>query len=241
MKKVLLLLSISFFFYGAAAQNIKPVDEDNVYEPAEVLDSVYGITMYEKLNPQLGGDSSRNNQKGYALQGWAKDYYKSGNLLHKGFYEDGQLKMYKNYYDNGQMERFFKIIDFKRTSMDVFYDNGNIKAKTVFFDGDVMKSKDYYPNGQLEYEVEHAANLEYLLYRRAYAEDGTPQDIFELVKKKKKLYHQKLYHPNGQLQTEGSLVFNMYKFDYLREGSWKVYDDKGKLLRTDQYVHGEKL
>ena len=50
-------------------------------------------------------------KKVYAVNGWKEDHYSTGELLHKGYYIEGQLKVYKNFYPNGNIERNFKAID----------------------------------------------------------------------------------------------------------------------------------
>jgi antitoxin component YwqK of YwqJK toxin-antitoxin module len=216
-------------------------DAATKYAPEKVINPTYGIIMYEKMNPQIGGDSSRSTNKGYASQGWEEDYYISGALLHKGYYEDGQLRTYKNYYENGNVERSFKVIDFKRCSMEIFYSDGKPKSIIIYYNGNLMKATDYYPNGQIEYEIENEKNLDYIVYRRSYSEDGKPQEIFELTNEKKKLFYQKEYHDNGNIKTEGMLKFNPYKMDYMKDGSWKVYDENGKFARTEKFAYGERL
>jgi antitoxin component YwqK of YwqJK toxin-antitoxin module len=240
MKAIILSLLIFCFVSLANAQEGKDKD-GHKYAPAQVIDSVYGITMYDNMNPQIGGDSSRTNAKGYAAQGWIEDYYLDGKLLHKGFYEDGQLKMYKNYFPDGTIERSFKIIDFKKCTMNTYHPTGKLKVDIVYYDGGVLTSTDYYPNGTIEYQLENSKTLEYLIFRKSFNADGTPQEIFELVNEKKFLYFQKEYHPNGVVRTEGTLKYNPYKMDYMKDGAWKVFDDKGVLIATDKYAYGERL
>src|SRR4051812_15041222 len=103
MKKLLFLF---FFFFTAQlsfAQFFGQVPVPNKYDAAKVIDPDYGITMYEKLNFYTGGDSVRNDKKGYACQGWLEDVYETGTDIHKGFYEDGHLKVYKNFFPNGNV------------------------------------------------------------------------------------------------------------------------------------------
>ena len=105
----------------------------------------------------------------------------------------------------------------------------------------MLKATDYYQNGQIEYEIEHSKKMDYIIYRRSYLENGKPQEIFELINEKKKEYSQKEYHENGNLKSEGELKYNPYKFDYMKDGSWKIYDEKGKYIKTEKYAYGERL
>lgn len=241
MKKIILHIVFILSFKQAYPQVFGKADEPMKYAASRVLDPVYGITMYEALNPQIGGDSSRSNKKGYAVQGWEEDYYESGAILHKGYYEDGQLRAYKNYFENGNIERSFRVIDFKRCSMETYYSDGTIKSSTIYFNGSIYKATDYYHNGQIEYEIEYQKKLEFILFRRSYTEDGKPQEIFECTNEKKQTFYQKEYHENGNIRTEGSLKYNFYKFDYMKDGTWKLYDENGKFLKTEKYAYGERL
>ena len=68
--------------------------EDKKYTE-DIIDDVYGITIYEPLNMGLSPDSVRM-EKGYAVNNWKEDFYTNGQMLHRGYYIDGQLKVYKN-------------------------------------------------------------------------------------------------------------------------------------------------
>lgn len=210
------------------------------YTQKEVYDSTYGINIYEKLNANIGGDSVRNDKKGYACQGWVEDHYESGKLLHKGYYVDGTLRIYKNYYENGKLERSFKVNDLRRCTMVLHYPDSVLKSEIVYYNGQVQKEDDYYPNGKLEYSEESEKNMIYLVHRKSFQPDGTPESIFEVVDAKKKVYLKREYYPNGKLKEEGPMVFDKASIDYRKEGKWKVYDEKGKET-IEQYQGGELM
>ena len=77
---------------------VQSIAQSKSYAPEAVIDEKFGIQIYEPLNIMLGKDTIRNDENGYAANGFIEDFYTSGQLLHKGFYVDGQLKLYKNYY-----------------------------------------------------------------------------------------------------------------------------------------------
>ncbi len=103
----------------------------NTYDPKKVIDEKYGIVMYEKLNMMLGKDSIRNGATGYAANGFIEDYYTSGQLLHKGFYVDGQLKIYKNYYPNGKEEQVFRSMDEILAEMETLDEETNFILNSI--------------------------------------------------------------------------------------------------------------
>ena len=215
------------------------IPEDKKYNAKKIIDPTYGIIIYEKLNFGTGGDSVRNDHRGYAVQGDIVDYYTTGEILHQGYYEDGHLKIYKNFYPNGVVERSFQMTDYNKCSMKIYYDNGKLKSDISYYQGSAQFWKDYYPNGQIEYLEENAKSMEYLIQRKSFAEDGKPQEIFELVDKKKKLYSKKEYYENGNIKAEGPLMFNKNLWDYQKNGKWTVYDEKGK-ASTEDWVNGEE-
>ena len=209
------------------------------YTEAQMLDPEYGIVKYDKLNFLLGGDSVRNASKGYACQGWVEDHYSNGQLLHRGFYVDGQLTIYKNYYDNGQLEREFKATDLKRSTMKIYYKDGKQKANIEYYDNGPVMEQDYYPNGQVKYVEEHTRNMEYLIQMNSFAEDGKPQSLFQITDKKKKIFYKKEYSENGKIKEEGPMKFSSDMLDYVKDGVWKFYDDNGNLKNTDNFVNGQ--
>lgn len=209
------------------------------YLEKNILDPEYGINKYDKLNPMVGGDSVRNASKGYACQGWTEDYYSNGKLLHKGFYSEGQTKLYKNYYDNGQLERDFAVTDMKRSKMKIYFKDGKLKADIEYCDGNTIKEQDFYSSGQLKYSEEHSGNMEYLLQLNSYAENGKPQSLFEITDKKKKIFYKKEFSEKGVIKEEGPMRYSKDVLDYQKNGSWKFYDENGNLKSTDNFVNGQ--
>lgn len=240
MKKITFLLVFICFIKLSFAQGFGKEVPLTKYNAAKVVDPVYGITMYEKLNAKIGGDSVRHDRKGYACQEWVQDIYESGRVLHRGYYEDGQLKIYKNYYENGTVERSFKQLDFKRCNMQLFYPDGKLKSEITYYDGNPQIWTDYYPNGQIEYYEENTKDMECLVARKSYAENGKPQEIFELVDPKKKKYSKKEYDENGKLKAEGPMKYNASLIDYQRDGIWTIYDEKGNAAK-EKWVKGEQV
>jgi antitoxin component YwqK of YwqJK toxin-antitoxin module len=241
--KRLLFAFFSLFVFGAfpqmAQEYADQVPHLKRYDPKDVVDSTYGITMYEKLTPLMGGDSMRYDKKGYNVQGWMDDYYISGKLLHKGFYVDGQLRAYKNYYENGQMERVYRMLDYKHCEIFIYYPDGKLKSEVHYYNRVPNKQVDYFPNGNVDlYEESHGDN-DYLVKRNSFYENGYAEVIFELTDKKKKLYMHKEFYANGKIKEEGTLRYSPDKIDYLREGEWKSYDEAGNLVKTLKYQNGE--
>ncbi len=239
----LLFVAVLFAARPLTAQQILRGDNKTpkTYLESEVLDPDYGIKKYDRLNFIIGGDSVRNGPKGYALQNWFEDYYSNGKLLHRGYYVDGQLKVYRNYYDNGQLERDFKVTDLKRAAMKIYYKDGKLKADIEYYGNNVLKEEDFYPGGQLKYQEEHTRNMENLIHMNSFAENGKPQSLFELtgIKKKVYYYYKKEYNENGNIKEEGPMKYSLDQIDYVKEGLWKFYDDNGTYKNSDNFVNGQ--
>ncbi len=234
---VLLILHMN----GVAQNFVDQVPQLKRYQPKEVVDSEYGITIYDKLIFALGGDSIRYNKKGYNAQGWVEDYFTDGSLMHKGFYVDGQLNTFKNYYPGGQVERVFRVVDIRRSELTVFYPDGKIKSEVYYYNHSPQKQTDYYANGNIEYAEENEKDMKYLYKRNSFYENGVPEVIFEITDKKKKNYIRKEFYTNGKIKEEGRMLFQESVGDYTREGEWLFYNDRGELTAKENYINGQLL
>ncbi len=235
---ILLILIISFQSFFAQNDLTDVSLYHNTYDPTDVIDSTYGIKMYESLNMMLGNDSTRNDKSGYAANGFIEDYYKSGKLLHKGFYVEGQLKIYKNYYPNGNVERNFRMTDLKKSKMTLFYKGGTVKSDIVYVENEALKWTDYYENGNIEFEEVYHKSFQYYIKKANYFENGKPENVLELDDKKKLIYTQSYYHSNGNLKEQGEVKYNKSMFDYERVGVWKLYDNNGNQSKQQKYING---
>ena len=239
MKKTVLIFIVFISLNNSFAQFKGQIPEPKRYNASKAIDPDYGIKMYEKLNFQTGGDSVRNDKRGYACQGWVEDYYDTGELIHKGYYEDGHLTLYKNFFPNGNVERSYIITGYNKSTMQIFYSDGKIKSDVLYYQNSPQIWTDYYQNGQIEYTEENSKSMEYLIFRKSYSQDGKPQEIFELINPKKKIYSMKEYYENGSIKAEGQMIFNAGVNDYQKDGSWTEYDEKGN-PKKEKWERGEE-
>lgn len=238
---------LSLFTFGLLILGISVAQKNNLkdkslyyntYDAEAIIDKKYGVVMYEPLNMMIGKDSIRNNDDGYAANGYMEDYYTTGQLLHKGFYVDGQLKLYKNYYPNGNVERNFRLLDLKKSKMSKYYEDGTLKSEIIYIESEALKWEDHYPNGQLEFIEEYNKSFEYYVFKANYFENGTPENTLELTNKKKLLYTQVYYHSNGKVKEQGELKYSMEVFDYQRIGTWQHFDESGNPTKEVKYANG---
>lgn len=230
-RKNYILFVLLFLFFTSAYAQLKHGDTVNF---VSVYDSAYGIAIYDPLNFNIGGDSTRSDSKGYATQGWLQDYYKTGQVLHKGYYIDGQLKAYKNFFPSGQVEREFKMTDLTKSAMIIFYQDGKPKSIVVYSSSSVQKEEDYYPSGQLEYIEEYDRKCEYYIQRKFYNKEGKPTSVLEITDPKKKNYSSKEYYDNGSIKEEGQVIYNSQLGDYQKNGKWKFYHENG-ILKEEKF------
>ncbi len=223
---------VSNFLKGNSETQIK-------YDPAAVIDSTFGITLYDGLCTALGGDSVRFVGKGYKANDWIEDFYTTGKMIHKGLYQMGQLKAFQNFYPNGIMERSFKMKDMKRGEMIQYYDDAKVRSEVDYYEGIVQKQTDYYRSGVISYAEESDKKAEMLIKKNSYRENGQVFISFELTDKKKKLYYHKQFNKEGGLWHEGPMVF--YQGDYVKEGEWKYYDKQGKVTKTAKFHHDSEI
>ena len=227
-----------FIFLGSIFICVGQFDFKNQIKKHEftedIIDPVYGITIYEPLNLYLHSDSSRI-EEGYSVNGWKEDHYKSGELLHKGYYIEGQLKVYKNYYPNGNLERNFKAIDSFKSKVFLYYPNGNIKSKVSYSNDFAMEWTDYHENGNISYYEKYNKDRVSHSSKISYYKDGKTKDELVLDNKKKKLYLYHEYFPNGNLKLKGHIKFNESSYDYGKYGTWHHYDEDGTNHKKNHY------
>lgn len=239
MKRICLI--VVFLSFGCPCLQLNAqVKHGDTLQFKDIYDSAYGINVYEALNMVTGGDSTRNDVKGYALQGWMEDYYSNGQVAHKGYYIDGQLKAFKNYYPNGQLEREFKMTDLSKSGMTIYYQDGKLKSAIVYVDKIPIKEEDYFPTGQLEYIEEYDKRGEYYIQRKFYSQNGKPTSVLELTDPKKKIYSSKEYYDNGNLKEEGPMIYNQGMGDYQKNGKWKFYVENGTLKEEKTFSKGDE-
>jgi len=173
MKRFLLVAGITVIgaFTNYAQDLSSQIPEDKKYDKS-VVDEFFGIRMYEPLNVALGGDSVRMDKNGYAADGWREDYYEDGTLLHRGYYIEGQLKVYKNYYPNGQLEREFKSVDGFRSQVSLYYNDGTLKSNVKYVEGAALVWADYFPNGKMEYYEEYHKSFTYHIAKKSFYDNG---------------------------------------------------------------------
>ena len=241
MKAFLTFFAISLICLPSHGQfNFDKQIKSNVKYSENIIDEVYGITLYEPLNLGISADSVRM-EDGYAVNNWKEDYYENGQLLHRGYYIEGQLKVYKNYYPDGTLERDFKNIDGFRSKCALYYPSGKIKSEIIYLNGSPISWTDYYDNGNMEYMEEFDKNFLYHIAKKSYYKSGQLETLFELISKKKLQFSTYEYYLNGSKKMEGTLRYDMSRYDYYKIGTWIYYNEAGDETKQETYSEGKVI
>lgn len=196
------------------------------------------LEVYDRFNATIGGDSIRMCG-GQPCSGWVEDNYPDGTLKHRGHYEGGRVMLYKNYHPNGDLEREFRAIDVRKSTMKQYYKANVLRSESRFLEGVSVEYKEHYPNGTLRYHEERHRSEPYYLRMDLYAADGKPISLLQLVDKKKIEFELKEYYPGGLLKTSGRARYNRARMDSQRIGTWAVYAPDGSLEKEELYVDGK--
>lgn len=234
-RKYSLLLILSVFAEIAFAQRFADqVPQIRRYNQKDIVDSLDGIKMYNKLLEAIGGDSITYNKAGYNLQGWNEDYYLSGKLLHRGYYIDGKAIVFKNFFENGQCERTVVNPDPLHCNIDIYFEDGKQRRQINYYNGQPQKRYDFYVNGLPKYAEENEKEMKYLTLRKSWYSNGQMQNILELTDPKSKKYIAKTFYSNGQVKEEGHMVLQA-DGTYAKDGTWYSYDNNGKNKKTEKH------
>lgn len=238
MRSLILFGLITSSVLSYAQTNFKSQLPEKPVYTKDIVDSEYGILLYEPLNMVLSGDSVRM-ENGYVVQNWVEDYYDNGQLLHRGYYIDGQLKVYKNYFPDGTLERSFVNVDGYRAKVSIYYPNGTVKSEVDYNEGAAMVWTDFYDNGNIEYFEEYHKSMMYHIAKRSYYKSGQAESLFEMTDKKKLDYSQNEFYESGTKKLAGTLKYDKDAYDYFKTGKWFYFNEAGKPIKDEEYTDGK--
>jgi len=203
---------------------------------------------YKKFYYENGKISSEGTMRNGKPDGYWKTYFENGILKSEGnrvnflldstwkFYDEtGKLVLtinYKNGLKNGLRVTYLEkeIIaenfenDIKQGLTTYYYPDSTINRTVNFVNGrEDGLSKEYGEDGRV---------ITLTTYKKGYV--VSRERINRLDSEGRKQWAWKFFHPNGLVKTEGK-----YKND-LKNGYFKDYDEKGKLLSTSKWIDGEQ-
>jgi len=237
MRFLYIFICIFIASINLQAQN---ADADETDSDTTMTIEEQNIGSYAKFNPLLGGDSIRWQAPGVKFNGPYEEYYKNGKTKHKGNYENGQLtNFYKDYFENGQLQCSFKVIDTHTAQMEMYYKNGTLKSKVQYLKGQIFSEVDYYPTGKVKFTEEYDKSLEWLTSKQFFFLNGNIQRIIELENKRNYIYDSKEYWNNGNVKEEGYMIYNIACHNFIKNGTWTIFDADGKKIMEEDYIKGK--
>lgn len=154
-----------------------------------------------------------------------------GNVLRINSFKNGLMHGNQiKYYQDQSIKEITPYKSGRRDgSSEIYYSSGNIKSRMKFKDGSLSDtSKFWFENGQLQLlSLENRENPD-VSYFCSFYENGTKEAEFING-------IQTTWHPNGKIKTQGKMSMGR------PDGELKIYDKKGKLIRTEIWEKGKKI
>ncbi len=202
-------------------------------------------------------------RKDEMLNGRTRWWYENGQLLAEGFYENGLINgPWREWYPNGNLH-VEAVFQGSRVSgsLKEYYEDGKqraigqyeVRGRSMMRTGQWTS---WYPSGAKESMGGYVDNDRMGRWQTWYENGNLKEDAFHKAGALDGTF--KDFHPNGQLRSEGrytssnklkvgaAATFLVYyptfrtKRESLAVGTWKFYDDKGVLLRTEVWRNGRK-
>jgi antitoxin component YwqK of YwqJK toxin-antitoxin module len=196
------------------------------------------LDHYDRYNASIGGDSIRLCG-GHPCTGWVQDDYLSGQVKHRGYYDNGRLSVYKNFHANGQLEREFKASDELNSQMRTWHANGSLRSVARYREGVVVGYEDHYVTGALRYAEERMRHEPCFTKLELYAADGKPISLLRMIDRRKLILDQQEFYPGGRLKCQGRARFDRSSLQCQRIGTWAYFDPEGKKVREEDFIDGK--
>lgn len=203
-------------------------------------------------------DLNRVDKNGKKQGSWKK--YEKGVLVYEGqFVNDVPQGTFKYYYPNGKLKTVSEFITgVSRVNVTTYHENGNMASKGTFInqqkDGlwqyfsekNVLLSEENYKLGK-----KHGKFVTYSLDGSKLKEEQYAND--QLNGECKSYYEKEelftvSHYINGKLNGEwvtyypGGVVSQKgIYYDGLRTGTWEIFDEQGKIRRTEEFSAGQQL
>lgn len=169
--------------------------------------------------------------KGNAFTGVAIERYANHSVKRIARYQHGSLEgPYQEWYENGASKLEEERHLGKRNGVRaLWYSNGQKQSLIKYYmDLPYDTSLAWYENGQLKSVQYQSMGDTIVQWYRTFFENGQMRAHVGLDKGY-------FYHPNGRMKTCGKIV------QHQRHGVWRVYDEKGKLIRKEKWVMGKMI
>jgi len=173
MRQSIAFLIFSFFILFGCQQNSdnKKDVRKEFYNPEGLL---VKRTFYEDEGKEATILTERIFKNDTIPHGYARSYYKNGQLMGEEHYRYGVKEgLTQQFYNNGQIKNKGWLVNDKLDSAGfAYYEDGQVKIKSFWYNGEqVGEQLYYYPNGTLEKYLMYDPGGE-AVYGRKYTEQG---------------------------------------------------------------------
>lgn len=205
-------------------------DNDSIVTMKYHVKSKIFIETFSKKDGKLHGPFERWNLEGQKLE---EMYYKNDEMhgIQTQWYTTGEVKVkgsfnlgvgcFEDFYRNGQLKRksCFKK-HWKPVGKEVVYDSlGNLKTELNY---ETNMYRVFYPDGKVWVETKVESKFQ-----------NFPEG--EYLE----------YHPNGVVSMRGTYKIvsslNPPNITNVKDGVWRLYNEKGEITKTTVYKNGEKV
>ena len=236
MKKALIIsFLLSFGFKPASSQNTTKKEYVTRYTQTQLLDSAEGMLIYRKMMHVLKLDFELLSEQGSFVQGWNEEYFDNGQLMHISYYKEGKLVLFKNFFENGQCEHNITYTDPQNCNIEVYFENGGLKNQIHFINGVPEKMTEFFANGLPKSQIEFSLETSCISSRRVWFLNAELQSELILLDSKNKTYSDKAFYPNGSIKEEGELLYSTETKEYIKTGTWKVFESGGKKRSSEKF------
>lgn len=184
------------------------------------------------------GHASVRYCNGAKCNGSIIDTLQNGQVVHKGFYVNGQLHgIVFDYFDNGQLWMFGQLDTGKRVGIWIhYYESGNIESELTYTkkSKSPLNSKHYFENGKVHW-VSNRDTINHTLTEFVFNEKGDTVSAHIPIDIEKRIYHLWKKNDSGKLIEDGLYQDDVLNLKWKKIGVWKWYDENGILIRTEEY------
>ena len=196
----------------------------------------FHLEYYSNKGQILAEGNIKNNVE----DGLWIDYYESGSLKSKNNYTNG-LKYGKTleYYENGKIKSVGQFWKGKKIdTLILYFESGLIKQKEIYNVDTINKvcigiASRFYENGKIE-KIIPIINWKREGICKIFYENGHLKYVSE-YKNDKLNGIAKGYYENGIINYYGTTI------DSLKDGKFNYFDEKGKLIITENYRKGKLI
>lgn len=243
MKKII-KTSILFLFLCFSLKSFS--QKDTLLEAKEYYSPQKGYTYIPCFKPSLKCKYTYYLKDGGKIKhGERIIYFRNGKIEYITIFKDDAAHgIAKSYFQSGKIRRKHKLNRGESIKSIKYFENGNIKWIEKYNSNSIIRfRKTYYENGKLKSKGHYCTD--YFIIRHRDLKNGdhnlaafTKDNI--LIEKENHSYQMQQTIKNFYTDNDDDDVYFPHKA-YLKDKTWKYWDEKGKLIRKEIYNKGKLL